>query len=296
MLTRLSRTPCYVAGMFALALAPRNAMPASPATSVAQELDTEFSYVGDAAIRGGDGQIDEVSAGVKYVLSLQLNKRVLLRVGAEWQRFSFGVPGGTALPDTLQQVSAIIGCDAQLTDQWLLRAELQPGVYSDFADVSWRDVDAPFVLSAAYVVDADLQWFVGLRVDPRSQYLVLPAVGVRWKFADEWTLNLLLPRPRLEYEFNEKLKGYVGAVIKAGTFRVGDHFGGDHGRSDLNHAMLDYLEARVGPGLSWDMRPGMTLEANAGYMVYRRFDFFDQHATLRSEPAPYVQITFHVRF
>jgi hypothetical protein len=273
-------------------------MSASPATSIAQEVDTEFSYVGDAATRGGGGVswIDEESADVKYVVSPQLTKHLLLRVGAEWQRFSFGVPSGTALPGVLQQVSAIIGFDEQLTDQWLLRAELQPGVYSDFEDVNWRDVDAPLVLSAVYVVDADLQWFFGLRVDVRSQYPVLPALGVRWKFADDWTLNFLLPHPRLEYEFNERLKAYMGAVIKAGTFKVGDRFGDDHGRSDLNHATLDYLEARLGPGLAWDMRPNVTLEANAGYMIYRRFDFFDQHLTLRSDPAPYGEIACHVRF
>jgi hypothetical protein len=40
----------------------------------------------------------------------------------------------------------------------------------------------------------------------------------------------------------------------------------------------------------------VTLEANAGYMVYRQFDFFDQHLTLRSDPAPYGQIACHVRF
>jgi len=288
----------YLMLCVAVLFAPRSVFSASPATSVGQEFDAEFSYVGEAATRSGGrvSWIDEESVSVKYVLSPQLTKRLLLRVGAEWQRHSFGVPGGVMLPDVLQQVTAIIGFDYQVNDQWLFRGELQPGIYSDFEDISWRDVNAPVVLGAVYVVDADLQWFLGLRVEVRSQYPVLPAVGVRWRFADEWTLNLLVPRPRLEYEINERLKAYVGAVIKAGTFKVGDRFGADHGRSDLNHATLSFLEARLGPGFVWDVRPNVTLEVNAGYMVYRRFDYYDEDLSVRSAPAPYGQVACRVRF
>lgn len=302
MMIRLKKTSRFTlcgTVLLALLIGSRNAMSASPAATLAQEVDAEFSYVGGATTRGGGaniGSVEEQSANLKYVISPQITKRVLLRFGAEWQRFSFGVPASAPLPGVLQQVSAIIGVDTQLTDQWLLRAELQPGVYSDFEDESWRDVNAPLILSALYVVDADLQWFFGLRVNARSQYLVLPLLGVRWKFADEWTLNLLVPHPRLEYDFNERLKAYFGADIKAGTFKVGDRFGTDHGRSDLNHATLDYFEARIGPGLSWSVRLNVTVEADAGCMVYRRFNFFDQHLTIRSDPAPYGQVACHVRF
>ena len=66
----------------------------------------------------------------------------------------------------------------------------------------------------------------------------------------------MLPNPRLEYDLDERLKAYLSAGFDAGTFRVGDHFGDDHRRSELNHATLDYLEARVGSGhLLEDLAP-----------------------------------------
>ncbi|MEI8062981.1 MAG: hypothetical protein WCH84_02850 [Verrucomicrobiota bacterium] len=57
------------------------------------------------------------------------------------QQFSFWVPA------TLQHASSVIGCDYQVCGQWIVRAELQPGVYSDFAEVTGGDVNALFVLA-----------------------------------------------------------------------------------------------------------------------------------------------------
>src|SRR6266478_5951721 len=181
---------------------------AANSMSVSQELDTEYSYTGGVNIRGGGvnvGSVDEQSADLKYVVSPQVNNDLLLRVGFEWQRFSFGVPDHAPVPAALQQASLVLGFDYQLTDEWLMRVEVQPGVYSDFRDITWRDVDAPLVIGGAYLASPDLQWFFGLRVDARTQYPVLPAAGVRWKFSDQWTLDFMLPKPRLEYDVTEKL-------------------------------------------------------------------------------------------
>lgn len=280
-------------------LAAQTAECGSVSMTTVQEVDAEFGYVGGATTSsaGADmGLVDEWSAGVSYVLSPQLNRRLFLRCGAQWRRFTFGVPQGAVVPQELQQINAILGFDWQATDKWLVRAELHPGVYSDLLEVSWRDVSAPLILGGVYVASADLQWMVGLRVVPRSAYPVLPAVGVRWRFAPEWTMNLFLPNPRLEYDLNDRLKAYVGAGFKSGTFMVGDHFGEENGRLDLNHAALDYIEVLVGPGISWKLRPNLTLDVDAGCLAYRAFDFSDRDLVARSQPAPYVQIACHWLF
>jgi hypothetical protein len=77
-----------------------------------------------------------------------------------------------------------------------MRAELQPGMYGDLSHLDGRRFNAPLMMGFVYLIDADLQWFIGLRVDLRSNYPVVPAAGVRWKFADLWTLNLMLPAPK----------------------------------------------------------------------------------------------------
>jgi opacity protein-like surface antigen len=285
--------------LLAFVVPPPDSGAAESSISIAHELDARWSFVGNAATRGDGARFDsgdQQSGYLRYVLSPQVTSRLLLHFGAEWQRFSFDVPDFAPLPDRLQQISAVLGLDFQLNDQWLIRAELQPGVYSDFDDVSWMDVNSPLLLSAAYLVNPDLQWIFGLRIDPRSHYPIIPAAGVRWKFADEWTLSAILPQPRLEYDLNERFQIHLGADIEAGSFRMSNDFGTDEGRPELDRELLDYFSVRVGPGFSWNIRPNITVEASAGYMVYRRFEFADEDLTLRSDPAPYVQIACQLRF
>ena len=272
---------------------------AANSMNISQELDAEYGYVGGAGTRGGGvnvGSVDEQSADFKYVISPQLNKDLLLRLGLEWQRFTFGVPDHAPVPGVLQQASLVLGFDYQLADEWLMRVEAQPGIYSDFRDITWQDVDMPLVIGAAYLASSDLQWFFGLRVDAHTQYPVLPAAGARWKFSEAWILDFMLPKPRLEYDVNGKLQLYAGAEVQAGTFAVGQNFGTPRGQPKLDGAIVDYLELHLGSGCSWKIAASVTIEAEAGFMPYRSFDFFDRNITFRSHNAPYGQIACHARF
>ena len=259
---------CYQKGIMVSLRAALLVLPARVSNAesipVFQEFDATQGLVGRSRTLRDNlhvGPVGELNSDLKYVVSPQISKDLLLRVGAEWQRFSFLDRQHAAQPDSLQQANGILGLDYQFAEQWLMRAELQPGLYGDLDQFSWRSFDAPLKLGFAYLVDADLQWFFGLRVDVRSQYPVFPAAGVRWKFADLWTLDMVLPNPRLEYDVSDKLQAYLGAAILAGTYRVGDHYGDERGLPQLNRAWLDYAEFRLGPGFSWKARPNLTLEA-----------------------------------
>jgi len=279
-------------------LAPCAALAANP-MSISEELDTVYSYVGDANTRGAglkSGEVDEQSADVKYVISPQVNRDLLLRFGAEWQRFSFDVPDHSPVPRVLQQASGVLGFDYQVADEWLLRVEVEPGIYGDFENINWRDFDAPLVIGGLYLASADVQWFLGLRVDVRCEYPVLPVAGVRWKLSDEWTLNLMLPSPRVEYQMNDRLTLYTGAGIEAGTFATGETFGSDHNEPKLDGTIVDFFEFRLDAGASWKITPSVSVEAEAGYMPYREFDFFKPDLDVRSYNAPFGQVACHARF
>jgi len=284
----------FLATLLTALLAMPVGVSAADSKAVFQELDVGLGYAGQEATQVDPGS--ELNTSLKYVASLQVSKDLLVRFGAEYQSFWFPAPRDLAAPARLQQANAIVGFDYQVAEQWLMRAELQPGLYGDLSRLDGRRFDAPLLLGFVYLIDADLQWFIGLRADLRSQYPVFPAAGVRWKFDDLWTLNLMLPTPRLEYDVNSKLQTYFGAAIVAGTYVVGDHYGNDRGLPQLNHATLDYTELRLGPGLTWKVRPNLTLEAEAGYVVHRSWDFFDQDINPTSNPVPYLQLAVHARF
>ncbi len=264
------------------------------------ELDADYSYVGDAKTslgHGRNGDVSEQSNFVSAIVTPQWNDGPLYRFGLQWQRFSFGLPGTAPLPNTLQSVNAVIGADVQLFQSWLVRVEFQPGIYSDFHDISSDDFNMPVIIGGSYIASPDLQWILGLSIDINRQWPVIPAVGVRWKFSEQWVLNLVLPSPRLEYEWSKDLTLFLGGDVKDGTFRVDEHFGDAHGRPRLNNAVVEYDEIRVGAGMEWKARPGVTVGLQGGYMPYRQFDFHRADTSFETKDgAPYGQVAISGRF
>ena len=93
-----------------------------------------------------------------------------------------------------------------------------------FDQLDGDSFNVPFILGGTYIYTPEVQFVFGVGVNFQGRYPVLPGGGIRWKFAPDWTLNAVLPTPRLEYEFNRNLTFFAGADIKANTFRVDDQF------------------------------------------------------------------------
>jgi hypothetical protein len=264
------------------------------------EYVAEETYVGNGDVernaRKSVRDFDEHDS----ILSLVFTPRIkpgVLRLGTEWERFSFGIPDGAPLPDTLQTVNLVIGLDTQLSDSILIRVEAQPGVYNTGFDELSDDFNAPFVAGGSYIYNPNLQLVLGVSVDIEGKYPVLPAGGIRWKMAPQWVLNAVLPTPRLEFEMDSGLTLYVGANLKQTNYRVDDDFGDNTGTPRLNHAVLTYTEVRTGAGIDWKISPVVTLTGEVGYQPYREFDFYRAHIRYHQDGgAPYGMISVHGAF
>jgi opacity protein-like surface antigen len=261
------------------------------------EYVVEETYVGSGDVernaRKSVRDFDEHDS-ILHLVFTPRTKLGVLRLGAEWERYSFGIPDDAPLPDTLQAVNLIMGLDTQLSDSILLRVEAQPGVYNmGFDDLS-DDFNAPFVAGGSYIFSPNLQLVLGVSVDIERKYPVLPAAGIRWKMAPQWVLNAVLPTPRLEFEVNSGLTLYAGANLKQANYRVDDRFGDNTGNAGLNHAVITYTEVRAGAGIDWKISPVVTLTGEVGYQPYREFDFYRAHVRYhQDEGAPYGMISLH---
>jgi opacity protein-like surface antigen len=288
---------CLSLGLAALAC------PLAQAGDWSYELNSNYSFVGGAKTDLGqfkgvkNGDVSEQSSLFHFVASPQLAEGVLLRLGTEWQRYSFGLPASAPLPNTLQSTSLVLGMDVQAFGSWLFRVETTPGFYSASNRFDGNDFNMPFILGGSYIASPDLQWVLGLEVDVHNRYPVLPGAGVRWKFAEKWVMNAVLPNPRLEYSFSKSLMLYTGMDFRMGTYRMDDRFGAAHGARVLNDAIVEYTELRAGCGASWKLSHAITLELEGGYMPYRDFNYHrhdDSATTLNG--APYGQISIGGRF
>ncbi len=265
------------------------------------EYDAEDAYVGGGDVKRGPNKkvndFDENDSIVHLVFTPR-TKLGVLRLGAEWERFSFGLPDHAALPDTLQSVSMIMGLDMQFSDSIIIRAEGQPGVYdAEFDNLGWDNFNLPFLIGGTYIYSPNLQLVLGVSVDIERKYPVLPAAGLRWKIAPQWLLDAVLPTPRLQYEINKDISLYAGATVKQTSYRVDDDFGNANGIPRLNHAILTYSEVRTGGGFDWKISPVVTFTGEVGYQPYRNFDFYRAEVRYHQDGgAPYGMISLHGAF
>jgi len=129
------------------------------------EFDIEQSYLGEGEVARGNRTVndfDEYYSNLRFVYTPRLEYGVL-RLGGQWERYSFGFPnGGEQLPNTLQATNAIVGFDTKFSDSILVRAEAQPGFYgTTFDHLDGDSFNIPFVLGGTYIYSADLQLVFG---------------------------------------------------------------------------------------------------------------------------------------
>jgi hypothetical protein len=279
---------------------PEPSIEPTPQFRFSAEYNIEETYIGDSDVARGRHEVNDFDES-NTVVSFVFTPRVaigILRLGAAYERYSFGFNDGWPLPNTLQAANLVIGLDTQISDSILVRFEAQPGIYgAGTSDLEWEDANIPFVVGATYIYSPNLQFVLGVGVDVNRKYPVLPGGGIRWKMSSQWVLNAVLPRPRLEFELNPQFTLYAGAVIKSQTFRMSDDLGMARGALELNSAVLNYTEVRTGVGFDWKITPFITLTAEGGYLPYREFDFHRTEIRYHHEQgAPYGAIALHGAF
>jgi hypothetical protein len=265
------------------------------------EFDSDGAYIGNASLSRGHksvGAFTELSSSIHFVISDQIKDYLILRFGIEWSRYAFSSENpATPIPDVINALDLPMGADIQLTSALLLRMEIHPGFYGSFNDISFQDINIPFVAGLSYFVSSDLILIAGVSVDLNAHIPAIPAVGVHWKLSDRWTIDGVAPRPQIQYHLSDKITLFTGADIRETTFRVDDKFGASRDLRALNNAILDYWEVRAGGGLTWSVSKGLKLEMEAGFVPYRQFDFYRADVkAVSSDWTPYVRLGLSTKF
>jgi Domain of unknown function (DUF6268) len=274
----------------------------SSASALSAELDAEASFFGKGSIKGGStnfGNISEISSLASFILSAQVHDKALLRIGVEWQRYSFDPGDAQApVPDSIQGLDLAIGADLQVSPAVLLRIEAHPGFYGQFRNLSWQDFNVPFEVAGTYFVSSDLLFIGGVYVDVNSNFPVFPVVGVHWKVSDKWVIEGIAPRPQIQYHLSDSLTLFAGADLRQETFRMDAQFGQQSGMPKLNSAILDYFEVRAGAGLTWKLTNNINLDVEGGGTPYRRFYYprADGFKVKSEDLVPYLRIGLSAKF
>jgi len=272
-------------------------------SSFSFEFDVEGTYVGNGDVQRGEkgnliiSDFDEAQGHIRFLLT-PMTKIGILRLGVQTERYSFSFGDTAAIPNDLHSTNLIIGLDTELSESFLIRVEAQPGFYgTDFDDFGQDTFNVPFIIGGTYIFNSGFQVVFGIGFDALRKNPVLPGGGIRWKFAPQWTLNAVVPTPRLEYEPNSNLLLFAGADVRLSSYRVEKNFGTLRGDTSLNHASISYSEMRVGGGLEWKLSTAIKLSAEGGYIPFREFDFHRTQVRYHQDGgAPYARIGFHAAF
>ncbi|MBL9169062.1 MAG: hypothetical protein JNN07_15080 [Verrucomicrobiales bacterium] len=269
-----------------LAAQPASESPFSSAVTLEGSYSAASDVVAGSAVVG---EVETVHSKLDWLGTWRSSESFSWLTGAKWGRFGFDAPAGALIPDDVHSIALLVGAEWKFREGWFTRLEVEPGVYTDGEDFSSDDLNAPVALRLGYSPHERLTWVVAVRVDPRSDIPVIGGPGIRWKFHPDWTLNLLLPRPRIEYAISESVTLFAGGEITGGTWRVAEDFGTRRSDTRFDNDVLDYREIRVGVGARWKVAPGWRLTADAGWAVDRRFTFDRERLLLNGDGAPYLQ-------
>jgi hypothetical protein len=154
----------------------------------------------------------------------------------------------------------------------------------------------PISLGRIFVVqDKKFYIFLGAYASfLRGGLPVWPLGGVIWIPSEKVRFMGTLPDPRLIYSVSDKLDLYVGGELVGGFYRTDRNPGIQPAK--LNGAQVDFVDYRVGVGLSYDLNKLSTLDLRAGYSIEREFDFDRAGETYRTDPSPYISVSLKMAF
>lgn len=224
-----------------------------------------------------------------------LNDRWFLQMDLGSDNLFLDEVSGVPIPDAIHTMRFGAGIGYHWNDKWTVTGMISPSLYR-LEDVQGSDVGLAGGVLALYHANPKWMWSFGLMVAPDSDLPVLPMAGVNWIINDQFTLQMMFPKPRLLYRIDRQWTLYTGLDMVGTTFRTADDFGVKIGMSQYNNALATYRDVRLGLGVSYHVIFGLDAELEAGASVYRQIDYTKIDQKVEFDPSVYVRLGLNYRF
>ena len=289
---------CAAAGLTAVA----HAQPASATfrPALVDTFSSSYSYSAKGDLNRGGATLGDVSIS-RFDFSVSgrmpLAQGLIFTPGLAYTHTSLDASAGIALPESVQELSLNLGLRGLINKQWAYLVGFRPGFYGDFKNLGSDSFNAPLFLSAFYVQSPDLTWIFGVTANAFNDNPIIPIVGVRWKFAPDWQLDVGFPRTGVSYTWDKTLTLRGGLSVLGGNYRITENLGVPApGIRRLNNTYLDITEIRVGVGVDYKVTETLGLEVDLGTTALRRFDYPDRDYRLKGDNVGWLTIALNSRF
>ncbi len=289
----MSSRLCLTSLVFAATAALAGAQ--APAVSLVESYSARAGYSSEEAIGAAEVAVSHFEFGLNGRFAAGNAGMGLAGLG--YKTYQIDATGPLLVPESLNEAFVSVGLATRFSSTWAAIAVIKPGFYGDFEEIDGDSFNAPLLVLTTYTARPDLMWTFGLNVNAASENPVLPALGVRWGFAPDWTFNLAFPRTDVTYQASESLAYSLGIRFEGGNYRVTDNLGVPAaGVARLANTYVDFTEIRVGGGLSYAISESMKLQLEAGIMTDRKFDYFDRDYTYNGDAGAFFSISLDGRF
>lgn len=300
MKTFLRRTALPLALTLAAAAAPITPrLGAQPTPAGEIELQSSVSYSAESDMKDQGPNAGELSVtGVTLNLksSSTAGEHLVLGYGLDYEYYDLGTSGNVfPLPGELQAVALDLSATYSIDRQWSVTGSISPGFYTAGTRLDSDALNVPVLLLANWRYNAGWAFVFGVRYDSFSDNELLPFAGIRWQASPELTVTLGAPRSEIVYAYAEGREVYAGASFQGGSFYV-DSVAPALSSARLSDTKIDYREIRLGVGTRLNLRRGLGIELEGGWMLDRRFDYHERGREVKTDGAPYVQGGLSVRF
>ena len=273
-----------------------NAFPTNIDSGWETMLNSSYTAPSAAKFQGtrlGNSDAFDVNIGVGKKFTL--NDKWFLQLDFGSDNLFLDTVAGAPIPDAVHTMRFGAGIGYHLNDKWTVTGMVNPTLYS-FDDIQCSDVGISGGLLAFYRANSKLTWSFGIMVAPDSDLPVLPMAGVNWMINNQFTLQMMFPKPRLLYQINRQLTLYAGLDMVGTTFRTSDNFGTKIGMTEYNDALATYRDVRLGLGVGYHIISELNAELEAGASVYRQIDYTKLDQQVKFNPSAYVRFALNYRF
>jgi len=275
-----------------------------------QVFSADVSHSGEAEV-GRLGASTETAATysrINYSFTAPLSQETLWSLGLGWKDIRFTMDDPNPLATELQEFELTLGGSHRLDRQWTLFARTGAGWANAGSRLGAGGFRFTAFAGAAYAVNQDLQWTMGLSYDPFSRYQVLPLAGFNWRFAPGWTASLGLPQTGLSYAWSDSLQLKALFSVEGGSFhveRTADYAVIQPSQpgariplpaNGMKDTDLDYRELRTGLAAEWSPLKGLSLSVEGGLVLNRKWSFHEHDLNYSGKGTAYGRLALRHRF
>ncbi|MCA9012442.1 MAG: hypothetical protein KDB01_21980 [Planctomycetaceae bacterium] len=192
-------------------------------------------------------------------------------------------PISSPLPPRLYDFTLGYQSRKKLSDQFSYDVSTSLGAYSDFEASARKGIRFPSHAVGMVHVNRSTDFIFGADYLDRDDIRVLPVVGLSLRdvFLHGLRMDLVFPRPRIDYMLSETNRIYLAGQMNGGTWQV--RF------PDRSNPAMTYRDLRLLLGFESTSKGGGLSAWEFGYVFDRRLEFRDQPGLSGFEDAFVIQ-------